>query len=127
MAEERLAVGKRSVVTGRVRLRKRVHEKTAIVDEPLTCEEVDVTRIAINRVVDAPVAVRHEAEVMIVPVVEERLLTIKQLILVEEIRIARCNVERRTPQTVALRREEILTERLDPATGAWKNEEPGSN
>lgn len=127
VAEERLAVGKRVVVTGRVRLRKRVHEKTAIVDENLACDEVDITRIAINRVVDGPVSVRHEGDVMVVPVVEERLVTIKQLVLVEEIRITRRNVERRMPQTVALRREEIITERLDPASGEWKSEEPGSN
>jgi len=39
--------------------------------------------------VDEPPQVRHEGEVMVVPVVQERLVTHKELVLVEEIRLTR--------------------------------------
>ncbi len=119
---ETLEVGKRVVVTGAIRLRKYVHEEQVVVDEPLATEAVNVERIAMNREVEGPVAIRYEGDVMIVPVVEERLVTRKQLILVEEIRVTRRTDERRSPQTIALRREEIIAERMDPASGEWKDE-----
>ncbi len=119
---ETLEVGKRVVVTGAIRIRKRVHEEHVVVDEPLTADAVDVERIAVNREVQGPVAIRYEGDVMIVPVVEERVVTRKQLVLVEEIRITRRTFEQRAPQTVSLRREEIIAERMDPASGEWKDE-----
>lgn len=120
VVEEVLDVRKRFVETGAaVRLRKLVHEETVTVDEPLVTETVEVERIAIDRPVDAAVAVRQEGDVMIVPVVEERLVVRKELVLVEELRITRRRTVRHEPQEVTLRREEVVAERLDPATGRW--------
>lgn len=120
VVEEVLDVRKRFVETGAaVRLRKLVHEETVTVDEPLVTETVEVERIAIGRPVDAAVAVRHEGDVMIVPVVEERLVVRKELVLVEELRITRRSTVRHEPREVTLRREEVVAERLDPATGQW--------
>ena len=122
VVEESIHVGKRLVDTGRVRLRKLVHEDHVTVDEPLTIQTVEIERVAIGRPVEGPVAVRHEGEVMIVSVVEERLIVSKQLVLVEEIRITRRTLDQRAPRNVAVRREEIIAERLDPASGEWKEE-----
>ena len=119
--EERLDISKRVVESGgAVRLRKVVHEEVVAVDEPLTSEVIEVERVAIDRPVDAEVPVRHEGDVTIFPVLEERLVTRKQLVLVEEIHVTRCSRPRSLPQEATLRREEIIAERLDPASGEWR-------
>lgn len=127
VVEERLDVSKRVVDSGRaIRLRKLVHEEVVTVDEPLTTEVTDVERVAVDRAVDAAVAVRYEGDVMVIPVVEERLVTTKQLVLVEEIRVRRRTLPQRAPREITLRREEIVVERLDPASGEWRPVDPGA-
>jgi len=111
---EELEVRKRTVETGRVRITKHVHERDEVVDEPLLREEVEVQRVAVNRVVDGPVAVRHEGDTMIVPLVEEVLVVEKRLMLKEELRITKRQVEEHHPQRVTLRTEEATVERVTP-------------
>jgi uncharacterized protein (TIGR02271 family) len=119
--EERLDVSKRLVESGgAVRLRKIVHEEIVTVDQPLTTEVVEVERIAMDRPVDEVVAVRYEGDVMIVPVVEERLVTRKQLVLVAELRVTRRLRPQQASQEVTVRREEVIAERLDPISGEWR-------
>ena len=123
--EERLEVGRRTVETGAVRVRKRVDEVKEQVREPLVSEYVDAERVPIGRVLQEPVGIRHEGDVTIVPVVEERLVTRKELVLVEEIRLTRRREVRETDQEVTLRRESVVVERLDPATQQWLSEDEG--
>ena len=128
VTEERLDVSKRLVESGRaIRLRKLVHEEVVTVDEPLTTEVTEVERVAVGRPLDEPVAVRYEGDVMIVPVVEERLVTRKQLVLVEEIRVTTRKLPRPQPTETTLRREEIIVERLDPDSGEWRRVDPGAD
>ncbi len=118
--EERLTIAKRVVETGGgIRLRKIVHAQTVDVTEPLSLESLSVKRITLNRDVDAPVAIRYEGEVTIFPVVEERLITRKQLVLVEEIHVSKVQQTDRSTQQVTLRREEVIAERQDPVSGEW--------
>ena len=119
---ETLEVGRREL-QGAVRIRKIVQENPITVDETLRDERVTVERVAIGRRLDGPVGVRHEGDVMVIPVVEERLVVEKRLVLVEEIRVRRESVSRREPQHVTLRQEQILVERLDPRTQAWSTVE----
>jgi len=112
VVHEVLDVQKRWVESGRVRVKKVVHQHEEVVDEPLLREEVEVERIAINRAVDGPVAVRHEGDVMIVPVLEEVLVVEKRLVLKEELHIRRRRVEGSQPQRITLRTEEVTVERV---------------
>jgi hypothetical protein len=57
---EELEVQKRPVETGKIRITKVVHERATLVDEPLFHDEVVITRVPIQRVVDGPVPVREE-------------------------------------------------------------------
>jgi uncharacterized protein (TIGR02271 family) len=111
--QEELRVHKRQVQTGGVRIRKNVHRREQVVDEPGFREEVEVERVPVNRVLEAPVAVRQEGETLIVPLLEEILVVEKRLILKEEIRITKRRHEIRTPQQVTLRSEDVSIERLD--------------
>jgi len=96
-----------------VRIRKVVHEREEVVDEPLLDEEVEVERVSINRVVGEPVQIRYEGDIAIIPLHEEVLVVEKRLMLKEELHVAKRQVERRDPQKVSLRREEAVIERKD--------------
>ncbi|HEX9919607.1 MAG TPA: YsnF/AvaK domain-containing protein, partial [Pyrinomonadaceae bacterium] len=109
---ETLDVQKRKVDTGGVRIRKVVHEREEVVDEPLMREEVQVKRVPINRVVEAPVPVRHVGNTMIISLLEEVLVVEKRLMLKEELHITKGEIETYKPQRVTLRSEEAVVERV---------------
>lgn len=118
--EEQLEVRRELVDTGRpLRLRKEVDEVPATVWAPLTVESVQVDRVSIGRVVDVPPPVREEGDVTVVPVIQERLVTRKELVLVEEIRLTRSRKVVRAEAEVPLRRERVAVERFDPDTDRW--------
>ncbi len=112
---ETLTVGKRTVVTGGVRLTKRVSEHEETVDEPLLREEVRVHRLPINQMVQKAPEARYEGDTLIVPVLEEVLVVEKRLMLKEEIHIQRLQTEVREPQQVTVRTEDIEVEEIAPA------------
>ena len=111
LAAESFQVGKRTVERGRVRLRKTVSERLETAELTLMHEEVEVERVAMNRPVEAAESVRYEDDVMVIPRYEEVLVVSKQLVLVEELRVRTVRSERREPQQVTLRREELSVER----------------
>ncbi len=113
---EELQVGKRTVETGGVRVRKTVHEQEETVDLPLLREELEIERVPINQKVEGtPPASREEGEVLIVPLFEEVLIVEKRLMLKEELHIRRKKITFHQPQQVSLRREEIEVEELSSA------------
>ncbi len=105
--EEQLHIGKRSVVTGTVRLDKHVGVYEEALDIPLAVRTFDVERVVLNKPVDTAPSVRQEGETTIYPLIEEQLILTKQLILREELRVTRRDTERRDTRTVSLRRESI--------------------
>jgi len=117
---EQLNVEKRVVDTGVVRARKLVHEDLVTVDIPLAREVAEIIRVKVDQVVPGPVPVRYEGDVMIVPVMEERLVSYTELVLVEEIHITRREVKQSAREEVMVRREEIVVERLDPDGDEWR-------
>lgn len=121
VTEERLEVRREVVDTGHaVRLRKHVDEVAGLVEEPLAVETVDVQRVPVGRVVDAPPPMRVEGDVTVVPVVQERLVTRKEFVLVEEIHLRRRREVVQAQASVPLRRERVEIERFDPGTGSWR-------
>jgi len=121
--EERLDVHKRRVETDSgVRVSKTVEAREETVDLPLAKENVEVERVAVNRPVDGPLAVRHEGDTMIIPIVEEVLFVEKRLMLKEEIRVTRSRRQVREPQRVTLRSEHASVERIGQGTPLSGNE-----
>ncbi|HVF49199.1 MAG TPA: YsnF/AvaK domain-containing protein [Pyrinomonadaceae bacterium] len=110
---ERLDVQKRKVESGGVRIKKIVHEREEIIDEPLMREEVQVKRVPVNRVVEGPIPVRHVGNTMIVSLLEEVLVVEKRLMLKEELHITKGEVETYKPQRIMLRTEEATVERVE--------------
>jgi len=109
---EELEVQKRLVETGKVRITKVVHERETLVDEPLFRDNVAITRVPMQRVVDGPVPVREEHGTMIVSVVEEVLVVEKRWMLREEIHIRTQRLETHQPQRITLRSEDVRVERV---------------
>ncbi len=110
LVREDVDVSKKIVETGIVRIRKIVREHEEVIDQALLCEQVEVTRVSINRVIDEPVATRYEGELLIVPVLEERVLIQKQWVLKEELHISRRSVTMHQPQRIVVRSEEAIVE-----------------
>lgn len=106
--EERAVIRREVVETGRVRLSKTVQEQEQAVDLTLLHEEVQVERVPINQYVaddaSAP-TVRYEGDTLVVPVVREVL--VKRLLVVEELRVTKQQVETQHTQRVTLRHEQI--------------------
>jgi uncharacterized protein (TIGR02271 family) len=116
--EERLRVGKRSVTTGRVRVRKTVRRRRQTLDIPLKREVVAVRRVPVNRVVPGPVAVRQQGSVTIVPVLEEVPVVTTQLVLKEEL-----HIETRATR-VGARRDVVLRSENVEVTRARERQRP---
>lgn len=114
--EEVLDIQRKQIELGRVRVHKHVHERTEVVDEPLLRNEVTVTRVPVNRMIEQPAVARQEGDTLIIPVMEEVLVVEKRLVLVEEVHITRRNTEVHQPEEVLLRREEVVVERITPAS-----------
>jgi stress response protein YsnF len=103
--------------TGTVRVRKVVHQVTEPVAAEGFREVVETTRVPVNQVVEAVEASRTLGDLLVIPVYEERF--VKQLVLVEEIHVRRRREAFEHTVATSLRREEVIVERLDPATGQW--------
>ncbi|HKQ28141.1 MAG TPA: YsnF/AvaK domain-containing protein [Burkholderiales bacterium] len=112
VAREDAAIHRERVETGVVRVRKIVHERTELIDEPMLHDEVDIEHVAINRPVNAPEPPREEGDVLVIPVYEEVVTVQRQWILKEEVRLRRREVQTRHREQVVLRAEEALVERL---------------
>jgi uncharacterized protein (TIGR02271 family) len=123
LAEE-LSVTKETRETGRVRISTRTHEREAIIDEDLAREQVEIETVPIARRIDSVPQVRQEGDTTIIPVVEERLIVDRQLVLKEEIRVRRVRTTERHQEKVALRQQEAVVTRDPPTTPDAKLTDP---
>ena len=116
--EEQLAVGTRTVDTGRgVRIHKTVSEQPVVIDEALARDEVEVRHVPVNRIVaaaDAP-ATRYEGDTLIVPILEEVLVVERRLRIKEELHITRHRRHEQHVETVLVKSEQVSVERFDGA------------
>jgi uncharacterized protein (TIGR02271 family) len=114
--EEQLAVGTRTVDTGRgVRIHKTVSEQPVAIDEALVRDEVEIRHVPVDRIVaaaDAP-ATRYEGDTLIVPILEEVLVVERRVRVKEELHITRHRRQERHAETVMLKSEQVSVERFD--------------
>jgi len=111
VTEEVLAIGKREVLTDRMRVETRTTSFEEIAEAALARTDVEVSRVPVGREVDSPPPVRTEGDVTIIPILEERMVIERRLVLREEVHLKR----RRTVETVSvpveLRRQEVVVSR----------------
>jgi len=124
---EELEVHKELRRTGTVRILKTIRELDELVTESLASEAVDVERVPMDLLVEAPPPIRTEGNVTIVPVVKEVLVVTKQLRVVEELRITKRQSISDYRENVTLRAEEVVVERVNPEDlGSETNEQSPS-
>jgi stress response protein YsnF len=128
LAEEVVSLDRRETVTGRVRVTTAIDTDQHFLETDLREEHVEVSRVAIGRVVDTAPVVRTEGDVTIIPVLEEIAVVETRLLLREEVHLRR--VARRHAETVpvTLRRQRAVVERdgepVDPKTAPTSEEDP---
>jgi uncharacterized protein (TIGR02271 family) len=116
--QEQIEIAKVIEDTGAVRVRKIVHDETRPVDTTLVREEVTVTRVPVNKVVEAKSTARQDGDTLVIPVYKE--IFVKQLILVEEVHVISRRGAEDITQPVTLKREEAIVERYEVESGSWK-------
>lgn len=113
LIEERLAIGKKEVESGRIRIRVDVQEREERAVQDLARDDVEIERVPRNeRLAELP-HVRLEGDVTVIPVVEEVMVVEKALMLVEEIRVRRRPGSERKEIAVMLRSEQAVVERQE--------------
>ncbi|GEO17711.1 YsnF/AvaK domain-containing protein [Microvirga aerophila] len=123
LVEETVTVHKRERVIGRVRVQTITDTLEELAQATLQNETVDVTRVPIDRMVEVAPTVRTENDVVIVPVLEEVLVTRKQLVLKEELHIRRQVATRTVEVPVSLRKQRAIVERVAPDGSIINTEE----
>ena len=112
VVEERVEVAKRRALTGTVRVGTRTETVEEIAEADLDRYRVEVTRVPVGRIVDEAPSARAEGTITIIPVVEERLVLVKQLFLVEEVHVRHVFEREVVRAPVTLRRQHAVVERL---------------
>lgn len=111
IVEERAKIYKQLVATGLVRIKTNVSERVELLSEELTTQTVTVERVRVDREVDAPPTVRTEGEVLIIPVVEQRLVVEKRWVVTEELHVRRQQHTEVVEVPVNLRATKVTVER----------------
>ena len=114
LVEETATVGKRQVVTGRMRVQTITNTVEELAHADLQQETVEVTRVPVDRIVEAAPEIRTEGDLTIVPVLEEVLVVEKRLVLKEELHIRRRATTETVEVPITLRKQRAVVERIDP-------------
>ena len=123
LAAEALDVSRRTVVTGRVVVSTRNTIRDVPFETDLSREHVEVERVSVGRFVDEAPPVRTEGDDVIVPVLEEVVVT--RLFLKEEVRLHRTRTTRRHREVAQLRVQEAEIVRV-PAPSTEGSDRPRS-
>lgn len=110
---EKIAVTRKRVETALVRATRTTHSHEKLIEEELTHERVEVTRVAIGRVVDTVPPVREDGDTTILPVVEEIVVVERRLILKEEVHVRRVRTSQKHVETVIVREQEADISRTE--------------
>lgn len=113
--DEAVVVGRHRVDGDTVRVETVTHEREQRVELDLAHERVEIEHVPVGRVVESVPEIRRDADVTIIPVVEEVLVVERRLVLKEEIYIRRIRGSVRHQETVMLRRQEAVVTRVSKA------------
>jgi stress response protein YsnF len=113
IVEERATIEKHVVPTGRVLITSRVEQRVEMLRDELVAQSVDVEHVPINREVDTPPDIRREGEVLIVPIIEQRLVVEKRWFLTEELHVRMRENSESVEIPVELRSTRVRVERAD--------------
>jgi stress response protein YsnF len=113
---EKAYVALRKVERGGVRVRVQTNIREHPIDEILTQERVEIERIAIGRPVNVVPPVREDGDTTVISVFEEVVVVERRLVLKEEIRLRRVRTTERHRESVTLREQKAVIERIEPGS-----------
>jgi len=111
--EEVARILRRRRVSG-VRVAVTTVEEAQAVEAVLHHRRAEVERVPVGREVEAPPPIRQEGDTLVVPVLEERLVVVRRLVLTEEIHFRFRMEEEAVSVPVTLRRQQVAVERSTP-------------
>ena len=114
LVEEQAVVSKLAVPGDTIRVRTEIDTADETVSLDVRRENYVVDRVPHNKVVTSIPEIRREDGLTIIPVLEERAVVVKQLVLVEEIHIREDHRVETVEETVTLRKQRAVVER-EPA------------
>lgn len=116
LVEEQAFVSKVEQVTDRVRVSTLIETRNVLVEDVVKQGALAIERVAVDREVgDAPPP-RHEGDVLVISLIEERL--VKRLFVVEELRIRQTTTSEGVSLPTTLRTMRATVEHRDePTTG----------
>jgi uncharacterized protein (TIGR02271 family) len=109
--EENNQVEQHGTGSSPVRVRKITQEEDTLVQTAVIRQEMDVERVPKNEPLDEMPTVRYEGDTLVIPVVEEVVVVEKRLVLKEEIRVNRHQLETPWEQVVPVHKESVVIER----------------
>jgi uncharacterized protein (TIGR02271 family) len=117
LAEESASISKREVETGQVRIALSTDLETVIAREMLRGCRIEVERVPIDRALPggelAPQS-RQEGDTLVIPVVEEKAVVAKRLVVTEEVRLRFVTTETLFEEEVSVRRQRATVDRATP-------------
>ncbi|GLC62002.1 hypothetical protein PLESTB_001828800 [Pleodorina starrii] len=116
LMEEQLTVTKRKRVTDRVRVSTITETVDSLVPVDFSDVEIDVVRVPIERDIDVVPDIVTEGDLTIIPVVEERIVITRQLVLREEIHVRRTERRETSDIPVTIRRQRAVIDHHGPQT-----------
>ena len=129
VAEETIAISKRQVEVGQVRVSLTTDVEQMVAREMLRGRRVEVERVAVGRTLaegETPPQTREEGDTLIIPVVEEMAVVVKRLVLREEVRLRFVQTEVPFEQEVDVRRQRATVERVTPDGMGTANQTPAA-
>ena len=107
LCTEEVSLTKRKVVTGYARVSTTTRQYEQVVGEHLLREEAEIERKPVGKLLDDAPEVRQIGDTLVIPVVEEVLVTQRRFMLKEEIRIRRVRALHVHRERVRIRKQEV--------------------
>jgi uncharacterized protein (TIGR02271 family) len=109
--EERARIEKKMVDKSVVRITTSFNAHTEHLTQELTSEDVLVERVPVDREIDSIPQIREEADALIIPVVEQRVVIEKRWVLREELHVRKKKRTDTVEIPVTLHSSEVSVER----------------
>jgi stress response protein YsnF len=121
---DEVSIERRKIAGDIIRVTVRTNTTEQVVDEDTIHTRVEVKRTPIGKPIHSVPPVRTEADTTIIPVVEEVIVVERRLVLKEEIRLRRVQTAERQHESIRLREQQAIIERVSPDGTATPFEPP---
>jgi uncharacterized protein (TIGR02271 family) len=113
--EEVLKVDKKLVETGRIHVRKEIDEEEKQIEIPLMNESYEVERVKVkDQIFDQVPSIRHEGDVIVIPVIKEVAEIKIRYEVAEEIHLKKNKTITPHTEQVTLKKEKVIIQRETP-------------